>query len=63
MFSFFCVNWGLSLCRKYYFNVMCGAHMFGQWSGDLECGVREVTRVVLMLILRIVIKYGSLARL
>jgi len=27
---------------------MCGAHMFGQWSGDLECGVREVTRVILM---------------
>jgi len=31
---------GCALCRKYYFNVMCGAHMFGQWPGDLECGVR-----------------------
>ena len=29
-----------SPCRKYYFNVMRGAHMFGQWPGDLECGVR-----------------------
>jgi len=37
-------------CRKYYFSVMCGTDMFGQWPGygTWDVGYEEVTRVILM---------------